>query len=374
MSSPKSAPSSQQNPRAPSSNPMSSFASELASGPSAIQLNVFKANDKKQKVPAVAFLLGDKYIITCSCDDCLQVIEAKTGKPVGDPWKDGEGSRIYAIAVSPNGKLIATGSKDGKIRLWAWNGKTAKIIAKSKGYTAAANCVCWSPHDDGAHISTGFDDGRVAVWSRLSKAWDSEFKVPVSTHATGLRNIYVIDYSHDGKQLIVSGYGCNVSVLGVNKGEFVVDGVVKMCSDPDQVSCATWARTADGHAIVTGSTDGNIKMMRPSEPSGSLLHDFQGHSICAVVQSPDNRILLASVLYDHTVRLLDLKAKRLIGQPLQHSAELSCAAFAAGGKLLATGTRDGKIYVWKISDLLSEATENVMNVGTHIRRATLYSC
>jgi WD40 repeat protein len=347
---------------------MSSFAGELVSGPSAIHWrNVFKANDHKQRVLSVAFLSGYKYII-CSRDDCLQVIEATTGKPVGDPWKDGEGSRIYVIDVSPNGKLVATGSKDGKIRLWTWDGKALEIIAKSEGYTAAANCVRWSPHDGGAHIATGFDDGRVAVWSMPPKA--RKFKDPVSTYDTGHGNIYMIDYSHDGKQLIVSGYSCNVLVLGVNQGELVVDAVVKICSDPDQVSCATWARTADGHAIVTGSTDGKIKMMRPSEPSGSLLHEFQGHSICAVVQSPDNRILLAGVLYDHTVRLLDLESKRLIGQPLQHSGEVSCAAFGAGGTLLATGTRDGNIYVWEIWDLLSEATENVMNVSTRIRSAT----
>jgi WD40 repeat protein len=300
---------------------------------------------------------------------------------VGDPWKDGEGSRIYAIAVSPNGRFVATGSKDGKIRLWTWNGNTAKIIAKSEGYTAAANCVRWSPHDGGAHIASGFDDGRVTVWSRPPKfkawmPWKFKFKNLASTQDTGLRNIYVIDYSHDGRQLIVSGYGSNVSVLGVKKGELVLDRVIKVCSDPDQVSWATWARTADGHAVVTGSTNGEIKM-HSSEPSRSLLHewgDFQGHSICAIVQSPDKRILLASVLYGHTLRLLDLKAKRLIGQPLHHSAELSCAAFAAGGTLLATGTRDGKIYVWRVSDLLSETTGNVMSVGTRITSATLYSC
>ncbi|KAJ8586217.1 WD40 repeat-like protein [Rhizopogon salebrosus TDB-379] len=196
--------------------------------------------------------------------------------------------------------------------------------------------------------------------------WKFKFKNLASTQDTGLRNIYVIDYSHDGRQLIVSGYGSNVSVLAVKKRELVLDRVIKVCSDPDQVSWATWARTADGHAVVTGSTNGEIKM-HSSEPSRSLLHewgDFQGHSICAIVQSPDKRILLASVLYGRTLRLLDLKAKRLIGQPLQHSAELSCAAFAAGGTLLATGTRDGKIYVWRMLDLLSESetTRNIMNV------------
>ncbi|OAX32965.1 WD40 repeat-like protein, partial [Rhizopogon vinicolor AM-OR11-026] len=241
----------------------------------------------------VAFLSGDKYIITCSRDDCLQVTDAKTGKLVGDPWQDRESSQICAIAVSPNGKFVATGSKDGRIRLWTWNGKTAKIVARSKRHTAAANCLRWSPHDNGVYIASGFDDGRVAVWQ--------------------------------------------VVVVGV-------------CSNPDQVPCATWVQTADGHAIVTGSTDGKLRMRYPENRTYYL--DVNAHSdrICAVVPSPDKRIL-ASASYDRTLRVLDLKAKPLIGPPLKHSAEVTCAAFAASGTLLAAGTSDGMIYVWDISGL-----------------------
>lgn len=342
-----------------------SFSNEVASEPPLIQPISFKANDEKRKVPAVAFLHGDKYIITCSHHDCLQVIEAKTGRSVGSPWQDAESSQICAFAVSPSGKSVATGSKDGKIRQWTWNGKTAKMVAKSKGHTAAVNCVRWSQHDGGAHIASGFDDGRIAVWSA------SVLNNPISTDETRLRHIHAIDYSHDGTQLIASGYDCNFSVLRIDEGARMarLDKVVQVCSNPDQVSCATWARTADGYAIVTGSTDCKVRM-RPSE-NPTQEWEFEGHSdlVCAVVPSPNNRIL-ASASYDHTLRLFDLKAKLPIGQPLRHSAELSCAAFARGGTLLATGTCDGMIYVWEISSLLSEISEDITDVSTHIEPYT----
>ncbi|KAG2099798.1 WD40-repeat-containing domain protein, partial [Suillus cothurnatus] len=159
-------------------------------------------------LPAIAFLLRDQHIITCSHDGCLQVIEEKTGKPVGDPWQyDKERSQICAVHVSPDGERVATGSKDGKIRVWRWNGKTAKIIAESK-----------------KHI---------------------------------------------------------------------------------------------GHTDL----------------------------VCAVILSPDKR-MLASVSFDRTLCFWDLNAKQIIGQPLLHSADLTCAAFAANGTSLATGTCDGEIYIW----------------------------
>ncbi|KAG1731179.1 WD40-repeat-containing domain protein [Suillus paluster] len=325
--------------------------------PAPAPMITFEANREKQRVPAIEFLLGDKYIIV-SHDDCLQVREAKTGKLVGDPWQDKERSQIYAFDVSPKGDSVATASKDGKIRVWRWNGKTAKVLAtKSKGYSAPATCVRWSQHDGGAHIASGFDDGSVAVWSVTA----SELKNPMRTDNTRLRHIHAIDYSHDGAQLIVSGYDREISRLTIDKRkqEVQLDKVVKICNNPDHVSCATWASTADGHAIVTGSTDGRIRIVEL--PDGRL-SELVGHSdlVCAirVVALPRKRVL-ASASYDNTLRLWDLDAKRRIGQPLPHSAELTCAAVAADGTLVATGTCDGQIYVWNLPDLLSGATEDV---------------
>ncbi|OJA17909.1 hypothetical protein AZE42_09199, partial [Rhizopogon vesiculosus] len=147
----------------------------------------------------------------------------------------------------------------------------------------------------------------------------------------------------------------------INEGarKLELDKVIGVCSNPDQVPCATWARTVDGHAIVTGSTDGKLRMRSPENRTCNLEINAHSDRICAVVPSPDKRVL-ASASYDHTLRVLDLKAKSLmIGPPLEHSAELSCAAFAAGGTLLAAGTWDGMIYVWEISDLLMEKVTNV---------------
>ncbi|KAG1749533.1 WD40-repeat-containing domain protein [Suillus lakei] len=316
---------------------------------------VIKVNRNKQRVPAIAFLLNlDQHILTCSDDGCLQVIDAKSCKLLGDPWQGKEKNQICAIDVSPDGERVATGSKDGKIQVWKWSGKAAKIIAESKKHSAAANCVCWSRHDGGAHIASGFDDGSVAVWSV-----SSGLKNSMSTDDTRLRHIHAINYSHDGTQLVVSGYDREISRLTVDEKaqEVQVDDIIKTCNNPDHVSSITWASTTDGHAIVTGSTEGKIRIIELPEGRLSELED-PGHSdlVCTVVLSPDKRVL-ASASYDRTLRFWDLNAKRIIGQPLLHSADLTCAAFAANGTSVATGTRNGEIYVWSIEEMLSRVRE-----------------
>lgn len=127
--------------------------------------------------------------------------------------------------------------------------------------------------------------------------------------------------------------------------------------------------TTDGHAIVTGLTDGKITILEL--PEGQPLElEGPGHSdlVCAVVLSLPNKRVLASSSYDRTLLFWDLGTKRKICQPLLHSADVTCAAFATNGTLVATGTCDGEVYLWDVADFLSNAmpTEDA-NVGTHMR-------
>ncbi|KAG2126834.1 hypothetical protein DEU56DRAFT_537385 [Suillus clintonianus] len=329
---------------------------------------IIKVNRDEQGVPAIAFLLKDEHIIFTSHDGCLQIIETKTGKLVGGPWQDKERSHICAVDVSPDRREVVTGSKNGKTQVWKWNasGKTLKMIAESK-HVAAANCVCWSRHDGGAHVASGFDDGSVAVW-----LVESGLKNPMRIDDTRLRYIHAIQYSHDGTQLIVSGYDREIARLTIDEKaqEVQVDEVIITCNNPDDVSSATWASTTFGHAIVAGSSDGKIRKIELPEGRVSEL-EGPGHSdlVCAVVLSPAYRYVIATASRDSTLRFWNLNTKRTIGQPLPHSADLTCAAFAANGTLVATGTCDGEIYIWDIADSLSKAmsTEDV-NVGSRRRR------
>lgn len=311
---------------------------------------VINIHPDKKRVQTIKFLPKDRNIIAYSHDGCLQATEDKTGNTHKFTWRGKERSQISAVDVSPDGEHVATGSKDGKIQVWKWDGKTARVIAESEKHTAAANCVCWSRHNGGTHIASGFDDGRVTVWQVASG-----LKNGMSTDDTRLRYIHAINYSHDGTQLLVSGYDREISRLTINEKaqEIEIDEVIKICNNPEHVSSATWAWTSDSHVIVTGSTDGKVRMVELPEGRLSEL-EGQGHSdlVSALVFSPNKRVL-ASVSLDRTLCLWDLDAKRMIGQPLLHSADLTCTAFATNGTSLATGTCNGEIYVWSTEDLLS---------------------
>jgi WD40 repeat protein len=67
--------------------------------------------------------------------------------------------RVNSVVFSPDGNLIASGSRDGLIGLWTLDGSLLNHLG---GHTDAVNSVAFSP--DGGSLASASDDGTVIVW------------------------------------------------------------------------------------------------------------------------------------------------------------------------------------------------------------------
>ncbi|MFK7929135.1 MAG: WD40 repeat domain-containing protein, partial [Myxococcota bacterium] len=73
---------------------------------------------------------------------------ASTGKPITD------------IAVSPDGRLVA--ATDTAHRAWVWRAKDGALLARLQGHTRRMSAVAFSP--GGTHLATGSWDDTIRFW------------------------------------------------------------------------------------------------------------------------------------------------------------------------------------------------------------------
>jgi WD40 repeat protein len=72
----------------------------------------------------------------------------------------GHGAQVLCAAVSPDGTRIASGGRDGYVRLW--DTSHFENVAQLGGHTSYIYSLAWSP--DGTQIVSSSGDGTVRLW------------------------------------------------------------------------------------------------------------------------------------------------------------------------------------------------------------------
>src|SRR5450432_2022767 len=114
-------------------------------------------------------------LLTLSIEGCAQSLSSSsTAVPAPTPRPPGSvlstyrhhTNRVTAVAWSPNGTYIASGSLDQTVQVWVANTNTHFRTSIYRGHTAGVQSVAWSP--DGKLIASGSSDKTVQVWDALT--------------------------------------------------------------------------------------------------------------------------------------------------------------------------------------------------------------
>lgn len=202
----------------------------------------------------------------------------------------GHEDMVTRIAFSPDGKLLASGSRDSTIRLW--------------------------------DLQSGQEKKKLSDGSRF-------------------RSVQALAFSPDGKLLVAGGPGLNINIWDIETGTIKTT----LSDQPDDIT--SLAFLPNGLLAVSYlATTIPIKLWDISTASEKT--DLQGHTDTVNSLDISPYSILASGSSDKTIKLWNITTAAEINTLLGHTDEVGSVKFSPDGNVLASGSADSTIRFWDV--------------------------
>jgi len=189
-------------------------------------------------------MLKRTLIILISCFASYFVLSQESGYKLETVIQRGHRAAVKSVAYSPDGKYIATGSRDNSVKLWEV--ATGRELRTFLGHLSTVNAIDFDP--TGKLMATGSSDKQIIIWEVVT---GSEM-LRISGHQ---KSVTSVDFSTDGKQLASGGTENEAYVWDVDTGVKTAEFKVYAPQVGIQVSFSK-----DSKTLITGNDNGMIKL------------------------------------------------------------------------------------------------------------------
>ena len=313
-----------------------------------------------QVICAVAFSPDGRRIATGSFDQTARVWDAKNGHamqtiPVCFP--------VASLAFSPDGKNLLTPGPDNSACIWKVRtepeaeipGAPSEPQQRLLGHVRAVMAVAWSP--DGQWVATGSKDHTVRIWA----ASTGRERMTLAGHTSGVQ---ALAFTWDSMLLATGSADHTIRFWDIRSGHCLR----VLTNHTEAVRCLAFS--PDRQWLASGSDDLTARVWL-TETGRESIPPLQGHlqAVTSLAFSPDGqRLATASggshfhevVSRDFHVRLWDARSGHQLLSLTPHTNTVHAVAFSPDGRQLLTGSFDNTAAVqtafpWDSADYPGDA-------------------
>jgi WD40 repeat protein/serine/threonine protein kinase len=304
-------------------------------------------------------------------------------------------SSLYAMALAPDGTMLAFGGAAGVVTLWdiaRW-----ESLATLTGPTGEIYVLAFSP--DGRTLASGGSrDAPGPRGTRSAKAgevviWDLAARKIARRFDRLLESVDTLAFSRDSRSLITEGDGPPSATPQLKRFDLTTGTEIGPESPTTTSTTTAMVLAPDGLVLATADNVGNITVWRTDPPrfrfcwraasaeirclafspdgqtlfgggAGGLVHRWEtlnlgpmgtlpglARIVHAVAISPDSSTL--AVGGDKAVRLWDTRCDppRRLDDLVDPTGPIRALAYAPDGRALYVASEGGRIALWSLNDL-----------------------
>ncbi|MGD1702435.1 WD40 repeat domain-containing protein, partial [Dapis sp. BLCC M229] len=234
------------------------------------------------------------------------------------------------VAIAFNGKILAS-SRGKNIQLW--NLESSKLLDTLSSHTANVLSLAISP--DGKTLASGSEDGTVKLWD-----------IPTGEILTSFLHsdvVTAVGFTADSRAVV----GCSAA-RGIKLWDVDTGRLLQRMNGTQPIAFG-----AEGLRMATSGGPRYIRLWNVAQgqllKNLSIPSKNNNQRIEAIAFSQDGQTIAHAIRGENNILVWDVETWEVRHTLEKHSQAIKAIAISPDGKILASSSEDGKINLWDIS-------------------------